>query len=50
MKHRLTHILLVAFTFGVCSGLTVYAKPRVIVLTDIQNEPDDARAFRFRAA
>jgi len=45
MKHRLVLILLVAVAFGVCSSLTAYAKPRIIVLTDIGNEPDDTQSM-----
>jgi hypothetical protein len=45
MKHRLLLLLLTAIIFGICSTLTASAKQRVIVLTDIENEPDDAMSM-----
>ncbi|MGH9163717.1 MAG: nucleoside hydrolase-like domain-containing protein [Vicinamibacteraceae bacterium] len=50
MKHRVVGILLVAFVLGVGSSVTAAERPRVIVLTDIENEPDDAQSMvRFLA-
>ncbi len=37
--------LLVAFAMGLSSNLAAHDKPRVIVLTDIENEPDDAQSL-----
>lgn len=45
MKHRFLFLLFAAVIFGVCSNLTVSAKERVIVLTDIENEPDDTQSM-----
>jgi len=46
MKHPLILILLVAVAFGVCSNLMAAEKKlRVLVLTDIENEPDDAMSM-----
>jgi hypothetical protein len=45
MRYRIAGILLLAFVFGICSGLTAAEKLRVIVLTDIENEPDDAQSL-----
>jgi hypothetical protein len=44
MKHRVAVIFLVV---ALCVGasLTAYAKERVIVLTDIENEPDDTQSM-----
>ncbi|MBL8208665.1 MAG: DUF1593 domain-containing protein, partial [Blastocatellia bacterium] len=45
MKHRLAAIFLVIVAFYLCANLTVFAKDRVIVLTDIENEPDDTQSM-----
>ena len=45
MKQRLALILFVAAAAGAASDLAAYTKPRVIVLTDIENEPDDAQSM-----
>lgn len=45
MKHRLTLILLLTVALGLWSGLSASEKLRVIVLTDIENEPDDAQSM-----
>ena len=45
MKHRIVLLLLAAVFLGIGSSLTAQAKPRVIVLTDIENEPDDAQSM-----
>lgn len=46
MKHRLIPILIVAVALGVCSNLMAAEKKlRVLVLTDIENEPDDAMSM-----
>jgi hypothetical protein len=48
MKHRMLRILLVAFAVGLCASPAAAEKRRVLVLTDIENEPDDAMsAVRF---
>ena len=38
-------IFLVVIALCVCATLTAHAKPRVIVLTDIENEPDDTQSM-----
>src|SRR5262245_42570947 len=46
MKKILAIIALVTVAFGfVVGGLAAETKPRVIVLTDIENEPDDAMSM-----
>jgi hypothetical protein len=45
MKHRIVLLLFAAVFLGLGSSLTASAKPRVIVLTDIENEPDDAQSL-----
>ena len=45
MKHRLILFLLIAVAFGFCASLSAAEKPRVFVLTDIENEPDDAMSM-----
>lgn len=46
MKHRLNLLLLVACAFGVgFNSLAAEPKLRVLVLTDIENEPDDAMSM-----
>lgn len=46
MKHRSILILLIALLLGFCSSLAaVEPKLRVLVLTDIENEPDDAMSM-----
>lgn len=45
MKHRILVLLLTAVVLGACSSLMAHAKPRVLVLTDIENEPDDAMSM-----
>ncbi len=45
MKHRLAPILMVAAALAGCISLTAQTKPRVVVLTDIENEPDDAESM-----
>jgi hypothetical protein len=42
MKRRMVRLLLVAFAVGACSNPAAAEKLRVLVLTDIENEPDDA--------
>lgn len=50
MKHRLVWTFLAAFVLGTCGSLLAADKPRVLVLTDIENEPDDAMSMvRFLA-
>ena len=49
MPHRL-FLLLIVLTVAVWPGLAAAQKPRVLVLTDIENEPDDAMSMvRFLA-
>ena len=49
MKHTKPILLLAAALCG-CATLVAQTKPRVIVLTDIENEPDDAESMvRFLA-
>ncbi len=49
MPHRL-FLLLILLTVAVWPGLAAAQKPRVLVLTDIENEPDDAMSMvRFLA-
>ncbi len=43
MKKLLTLILVIAFS--VCLQAQVQVKPRVVVLTDIENEPYDAQSM-----
>jgi hypothetical protein len=43
--HRILPLLLIAVSLGMCSSLAANAKPRVLVLTDIENEPDDAMSM-----
>ncbi|MEP7343554.1 MAG: nucleoside hydrolase-like domain-containing protein [Acidobacteriota bacterium] len=45
MKHRVVVLLLVVAALCVFANLTAYAKQRVIVLTDIENEPDDTQSM-----
>ncbi len=45
MKHRLFILLIAAFVFGVCAHSMSADKSRVFVLTDIENEPDDAMSM-----
>ena len=45
MKNFIVIILLTLFSFGICGNLSASEKPRVIVLTDIENEPDDAMSM-----
>lgn len=45
MAHRIISVLFLAFVLGPCSSLIAAEKPRVIVLTDIENEPDDAQSM-----
>ena len=45
MKPRLTLILCVAIIAVVCPHAAAAEKPRVLVLTDIENEPDDAMSM-----
>src|SRR4030065_2642699 len=51
MKHSIILILLSTFVLGVCSHSTAAERRlRVLVLTDIENEPDDAMSMvRFLA-
>lgn len=44
MRYRLG-ILVVALVACMCAGASAAEKPRVIVLTDIENEPDDAMSM-----
>ena len=45
MTHRIAAVLLLAFALGLGSSPATAEKPRVIVLTDIENEPDDAQSM-----
>jgi len=45
MKYRLPPILFVAILAAVCPDVTAAEKLRVVVLTDIENEPDDAQSM-----
>lgn len=45
MKNVLLIFILVVLGFGIGSNLKAVDKPRVIVLTDIENEPDDAMSM-----
>ena len=45
MKYRTRLLLLVALGFGLNLGFSATEKPRVCVLTDIENEPDDAMSM-----
>lgn len=45
MKHYLSIILLVLFAVSIHTNLTAATKHRIIVLTDIENEPDDAMSL-----
>ena len=45
MKHRLVWTFLAAFVLGTGGSLLAADKPRVLVLTDIENEPDDAMSM-----
>jgi hypothetical protein len=45
MKFRLILLVFVSIVAGVCPSSMAAAKPRVIVLTDIENEPDDAMSM-----
>ena len=45
MKHRLVWTFLAAFVVGTCPSLLAADKPRVLALTDIENEPDDAMSM-----
>jgi PelA/Pel-15E family pectate lyase len=50
MTDRIVGVLLLACLLGPGAGLAAADKPRVIVLTDIENEPDDAQSLvRFLA-
>ena len=42
---RISLILCVAMAIGVCPHLAAAEKVRVLVLTDIENEPDDAMSM-----
>ena len=45
MTDRIVGILLLTFLFGSGASLAAAEKPRIIVLTDIENEPDDAQSL-----
>ncbi len=45
MRHPFTLILLMALFLALTSGLSASDKLRVVVLTDIENEPDDAMSM-----
>lgn len=45
MHLRLAKTFFVIVALCVCASLTAYAKERVIVLTDIENEPDDTQSM-----
>src|SRR5690349_15794779 len=45
MKHRPSLFLLVVVAFSFCLNLSAADKLRVLVLTDIENEPDDAMSM-----
>ena len=45
MSHSLVRLVLMAFVLVLYPGLAAAQKPRVVVLTDIENEPDDAMSM-----
>lgn len=45
MKHRLVRFILVSAAIAICASQAAFAKQRVIVLTDIENEPDDTQSM-----
>ncbi len=45
MPFRLLPILLLAAVAGIYTPVVAQEKPRVLVLTDIENEPDDAQSM-----
>ena len=45
MRYPLALMLLAATVLGFSSSLSASEKPRVIVLTDIENEPDDVQSM-----
>ena len=45
MKHCLSIIMRLVVALVICTTLTASAKHRIIVLTDIENEPDDAMSL-----
>ncbi len=45
MNHHLIRLVLVAFVLALHPGLATAQKLRVVVLTDIENEPDDAMSM-----
>src|SRR5688572_4372225 len=45
MRNRLSLILCIAIAIGLCPRLAAAEKVRVLVLTDIENEPDDAMSM-----
>ncbi|HNY39218.1 MAG TPA: DUF1593 domain-containing protein [Bryobacteraceae bacterium] len=45
MKSHAALLLLLVAAAGACRALAVSQKPRVIVLTDIENEPDDTQSM-----
>ena len=45
MNHHLIRLVLVAFVLALLPGLAAAEKLRVLVLTDIENEPDDAMSM-----
>jgi len=45
MKRCITLVLLLGLNFSAGAAESTRAKPRVIVLTDIENEPDDTQSL-----
>lgn len=45
MKHRLVYLFLVSVGIASCASQAAFARQRVIVLTDIENEPDDTQSM-----
>jgi len=45
MKSCLVSLLIVAAALGLCQSSSAADKPRILVLTDIENEPDDAMSL-----
>ncbi len=45
MKHRLVRFVLISAAIAICASQAAFAKQRVIVLTDIENEPDDTQSM-----
>lgn len=45
MRPRFIPVLAAALAVALCAGAGAQTKPRVVVLTDIENEPDDAQSM-----